>query len=102
MTETRAPYGKPGEYNRRTDRNQAEIVAALRELGASVTLLHRVGQGVPDLLVGWRGVNLLMEVKQSGERLNQREAKWHEAWHGQAAIVYCVLDALELLEQVER
>ena len=39
----------------RVDRNQAEIVVALRAGGASVQPLHAVGKGVPDLLVGWRG-----------------------------------------------
>jgi lambda repressor-like predicted transcriptional regulator len=98
MTETRAAYGRPSDYNKRTDHNQAEIVAALRELGASVTLLHRVGQGCPDIIIGWHGVNILAEIKRPGEKLNERERAWFEGWHGQAAIIYSVLDAVELLE----
>lgn len=43
----------------RVDANQAEIVAALRKAGASVWII-----GLPvDLLVGFRGQSLLMEVK---------------------------------------
>lgn len=41
-----------------TDRNQPAIVAALRGIGATVQPLHAVGQGCPDLLVGYRGVPL--------------------------------------------
>ena len=38
----------------RVDANQPEIVKALRGVGATVQHLHKVGQGCPDLMVGWR------------------------------------------------
>ena len=47
----------------RTDRNQNEIIDALRKAGASVQPLHTVHDGVPDLLVGFQGRNFLMEIK---------------------------------------
>ena len=50
-------------YVRKTDSNQAEIVKAFRKLGCSVHSLHKVGQGLPDLLVGNRGRNHIIEVK---------------------------------------
>ena len=40
----------------RIDRNQPEIVKALRQVGAHVTSLAAVGDGVPDLLVGFQGM----------------------------------------------
>ena len=40
----------------KVDQNQSEIVSALRDFGATVTSLHRVGEGVPDLLVSFLGV----------------------------------------------
>ncbi len=46
------------------DRNQPEIVAALRAAGATVEYLHAVGGGCPDLLVGYRGANYVLEVKE--------------------------------------
>lgn len=43
----------------RVDSNQLEIVAALRSVGASVFVI-----GLPvDLLVGYKGHTMLMEVK---------------------------------------
>lgn len=46
-------------YAARVDANQAEIVAALRKAGASVWFI-----GLPvDLLVGFQGKTMLMEVK---------------------------------------
>ena len=38
-------------YAKRTDANQAEIVKTLRQAGADVYDLSKVGKGIPDLLV---------------------------------------------------
>lgn len=86
----------------KVDANQAEIVAALRAVGASVQPLHAVGSGVPDLLIGWRGKNLLFEVKdgskpQSDRKLTPDQVTWHEAWRGQVCVVKSVQEALEAI-----
>ncbi len=86
------------KYAARTDRNQAEIVAALREIGASVQHLHAVGRGCPDLLVGWRGLNYLLEIKDGEQeparrRLTKDEDRWHREWAGQVATVETVEQA---------
>lgn len=79
----------------KVDRNQPEIVAALRSIGATVQPLHTVGQGVPDLLVGFKGQTLLMEVKDgsrppSERKLTPDQEQWHENWTG--GPVYVVTD----------
>ena len=76
----------------RVDANQPAIVAALRNVGATVQPLHMVGKGCPDLLVGYRGVNYLLEVKDGSQppsrrRLTADELNWHGYWGGQVAIV---------------
>lgn len=76
----------------KVDRNQAEIVGYLRQLGASVQPLHSVGQGCPDLLVGWQGGNYLLEVKDgeappSGRKLTPDQVAWHAEWRGQVLTV---------------
>lgn len=80
---------------RRTDSNQAEIVAALRQAGASVFSLHAVGRGVPDLLVGFRGNNYLLEVKSEKGKLTEDQEKWINNWRGHVAIVRSVGEALK-------
>ena len=84
------------------DNNQSEIVAALREAGAQVQSLAAVGKGVPDLLVGYRGLNILREVKDerqppSKRRLTPDESNWHIMWGGQVAVCNSPDEALDLL-----
>ncbi len=81
----------------RTDLNQAEIVRALKAAGASVALLHRVGEGVPDLLVGWKGRNLLVEVKGLSGKLTPAQGRWHDEWCTDVHVVRSVQGALDLL-----
>lgn len=86
----------------KVDRNQAEIVAALRQIGATVQPLHAVGQGCPDLLAGFRGVNYLIEVKDwqqppSGRKLTGPQEEWHGGWKGHRAVVETVDAALAVV-----
>lgn len=89
---------------RRHDDNQAIIAAALRAAGASVFDLAGVGAGCPDLLIGWRGANLLLEVKNldgRGRRLTPAEREFIATWRGQVATVEDIPGALALLGCVE-
>jgi hypothetical protein len=76
----------------RTDANQTAIVAALRAAGASVQHLHAVGEGCPDLLVGLRGKNYLVEIKDGAKSPSQRgltpdQQAWHLLWRGDPVTV---------------
>jgi Holliday junction resolvase len=87
----------------RIDANHEQVVSALRAAGASVQSLAGVGKGVPDLLVGFQGKTLLMEVKDgrktpSERRLSEDQVRWHGAWNGgPLAIVDGVDAALRML-----
>lgn len=83
----------------RTDRNQAEIVKALRKLGATVECLSAVGGGCIDLLVGFKGINYCLEVKDwmaapADQALTPDQKEWHKTWQGQKAVVKTVEEAL--------
>ena len=84
------------------DENQRELVKAMRRLGVSVQLLHAVGQGCPDVLVGWKGRNLLLEVKDgskvpSARKLTEAQEEWHRAWRGQVAVVSSLDEVIDVL-----
>jgi len=76
----------------KVDDNQKEIVKALRTLGCSVQHLHNVGAGCPDLLVGYKGFNILLEVKDgnkspSQQKLTPDQIIWHRDWRGHVNVV---------------
>ncbi len=86
----------------KVDRNQPEIVAALRRAGATVQSLHTVGAGCPDLLVGFRGANFLIEVKdwqaaRSDRELNPAQVEWHGGWKGAVCKVETIDAALAVI-----
>lgn len=57
---------------RRVDSNHQEIIAALRQVGASVLDLHAL-PGALDLLVGHRGVLRIIEVKDGNKSASRRK-----------------------------
>ena len=84
------------KYARQRDKNERDIVAALKAAGASVQQLD--GTGVPDLLVSYRDVLHLIEVKNpdakggakynTGEgELTEGQVKWWSTWLGKRPVV---------------
>ena len=85
------------------DANQPLIVKALRDAGATVRIVSDVGHGFVDIVVGHRGLNFLMEIKDparkpSERRLTEDERAFHLGWNGQVCVVETVEDALNWLE----
>lgn len=84
-------------YAAKRDSNEAEIVAALRQVGATVGFIN--GADMPDLIVGFRGKNFLLEVKSGPYRkLTDGQAEWHEDWAGQVAVVKSIEEALDVIQ----
>lgn len=88
----------------RTDANQTEVVEAIRAIGATVHSLAAIGNGCPDLLVGYNGRTVLMEVKDGRKPLSEikltpAQVQWHKKWTGSTlAIVYGAEGAVKLLK----
>lgn len=80
----------PPRYAQRKDQNQSEIVNALRDIGCDVWVLH-----VPcDLLAGYRGLTLCLEVKGEEGKKRRRtrpmtpaQKLFHSGWRGHKVIV---------------
>jgi Holliday junction resolvase len=79
----------------RRDTNEPEIIEALRAVGATVQSLDE--RGVPDLVVGFRGVSYLIEVKTAKGKLTRDQVAWHAGWKGQVAVVRTVEEALAVI-----
>ena len=75
---------------KRVDNNQARIVEQLRRVNISVQHLHTVGKGCPDLLLGFRNKNYLIELKDekkraSAKKLTPDEEEFFSEWRGQVS-----------------
>lgn len=90
-----------GGYASKVDENQPEIVALLRFCGYEVQPLSAVGFGVPDLLVAVGTVNVLIEVKMPGKKLNADQNKWHRFWPGDKYVVESGQQALKVCLAIE-
>ena len=93
-------------YATARDANEPVIVEALRKAGATVSRLD-----TPlDLLVGYRRLNLLIEVKlplgprggEHGSSLTPAQKDFIENWRGQHAIVRSPQEALRVLADAGR
>lgn len=87
------------------DRNQPEIVKALRSIGCSVQTLAAVGKGAPDLLVARNGSLWLMEVKDgskppSGRKLTPDQIEWHLNWGSKVHVVNNIDEAVSIVTAV--
>jgi hypothetical protein len=97
------------------DRNQPEIVDALRRAGASVVHLHQVGGGCPDILAGIprccqrcgleSDYNYLIEIKDgeripSERRLSADEQTFFDNWRGQVEIATSIEEALRIVGKI--
>jgi hypothetical protein len=79
----------------RTDMNQAEILDALRAIGAECRSLAALGSGMGDLLVAFRRRLFLLEVKTTRGQLTADQMTFHKRWP--VAIVRSVDDALDAI-----
>lgn len=77
------------------DKNERDIITAYKGIGATVVQLSI--KGVCDLLVGFRGVNYLVEVKEGKNNLTPDQIAFFDSWAGQRVVVWTVDEALEAI-----
>ena len=85
---------------RRVDKNQQEIVKALIAIGCTVADTSRSGEGFPDLVVGYRGQNYLIEIKDGNKSPSRRaltpaQETFHNNWRGRVVIVKNADEAIQ-------
>ena len=88
----------------KVDSNHTEIVNGLRKYGASVLQTHQL-KNCFDIIVGYKGVNIIMEIKdgnkpQSQRKLSEGEQKFKDTWKGgEYHVVLCLDDAINVLKK---
>lgn len=87
---------------KRVDDNQAKLVKQIRRLGITVVHLHTIGKGCPDLLLGYRNKNFLIELKDSlktpsQKKLTHDEQEFFDTWKGQVSKCETIDDILKVI-----
>jgi len=87
------------------DDNQKEIVDYLRKIGATVRSTAAIGQGFPDLVIGYKGQNFLVEVKDgskvpSKRKLKPDEQAFFDSWAGHVFVIERIEDWQEQLKRI--
>lgn len=87
-------------HAKQTDANQSEIVEGLRKAGCTVSIIGRP----VDLLVGYRGINSLLEVKlprgPKGGDVSTRtpaQREFYLTWRGSVFEVRSLAQALQVV-----
>jgi hypothetical protein len=98
VSKRRQGGGKGPRWGKKVDANQLEIVKALEAIGAEVL---EIGWPV-DLLVGYRGVNWLLEVKDpekvpSETKLTPEQVIFFRDWRGQRDQVFTATQAIRVV-----
>ena len=82
----------------KVDANQAEIISLLRQVpGVTVEVIGRP----VDILIGYRGKNLLVEIKnKSGkDKLTDAQRKFIPDWTGQVRVAHTFEEILKLITE---
>lgn len=88
----------------KVDANQKQVTKELRQLGCFVEpALSRLGGGVPDLLIGYRGSWFLCELKDPDKPPSKRALTEDEAaWIARAELSAPVIVACSTEEIMEK
>lgn len=87
---------------KKVDENQKQIVKAFRDMGATVFHLHEVGKGCPDILLGYKGNTILVEIKRDAKAtFTAAQIEFMAKWQGSKVIrINNVDEAIALLKNM--
>jgi hypothetical protein len=84
-------------YAARADNNQKEITEKLVKIpGLSQFDVHRQ-PGFCDKIIGYRGINYLIEIKSKNGKLSESQKEFHGNWNGKIHVVYSFEEILTIL-----
>jgi len=88
----------------RKDGNEKQLRAAWEAMGGSWLSIAPIEGGEPDALLGMRGRQRLVEVKDgrkkpSARKLRDVQFEWHAAWRGTPVRVVLSVEDLRILAE---
>lgn len=90
---------------KKVDANQAALVKRCRQVpGVAIVSTHTVGHGMVDIILGYRGFNYMIEIKDGAKQPSQKkltpdEVEFHRTWPGQICIAENFDDILKLINR---
>lgn len=82
----------------RSDGNAKAIIDAMRKMGASVEIIDRP----LDVLVGFRGVTAIAEIKTPRGKLRASQTAFLDGWRGMSRVLRSVDDGIDLVNVMAR
>ena len=79
-------------FRQQRDSNHETIADALQYYGCIIADLAEAGGGVPDLMVGYRGIIFLVEVKSPVGALSPKQRAFFDKWIEYPALVLRTVD----------
>jgi len=89
------------------DDNQNELVALIRAMGVSVAITSAAHDGFTDLVIGFGGVTVLVEVKDGSKeparrKLTPQQVAFHGSFKGAITVIENEQQAVELVTRIRQ
>lgn len=84
----------------RRDANHGELTEIFESLGCTVLDLSMVGSDCPDVLIGLCGVNVLVEIKSKGGKLEPGQERFRRDWRGKTTAAWDRDDCIAIVSEV--
>jgi hypothetical protein len=84
-------------HRKRRDANHGPLAKLAARIGASHLDLSQLGDNAPDALIGFLGVNYLIEFKRPGKKLKPGQETFRRTWRGQVHTIRTPDELLGLL-----
>ena len=89
------------------DENQPAIVGFFRSAGMSVAITSNSHDGFPDIVVGYKGVTVLVEIKDgskapSKRKLTPKQVEFHNDFTGALTVIESIDQAVVLVAKIRQ
>jgi Holliday junction resolvase len=96
-----------GRRAAKIDANQSELVKIMRDMGVSVKITSSAHDGMTDLVVGFGGITVLVEVKDgsrspSERKFTQKQVEFHSSFAGAITVIETVDQAIQLVNLIRQ
>ncbi len=91
----------------KVDENQGDLVDKIRSMGVSVAITSGAHDGFTDLVIGFGGITVLVEVKDGSKeparrKLTPQQVTFHQSFKGAITVIENEEQAIELVRRLRQ